>query len=184
MSEEDVMRVLIAYASANGSTRGIAEHVARRLASESWTVDCRSVTDVAVVDGYDAVVVGSAIHGQAWLPEAGKFVRDNAAQLAHVPTWLFSVGMPGALARRLQRWAMQEGPKVMAPYVALTHPRDTRLFSGVVSREQFPLPSRIVFRLMGGHYGDHRDWPAIDRWAEDIHHALTRATSAREGVLS
>ncbi|MGH4011856.1 MAG: flavodoxin domain-containing protein [Pseudonocardiaceae bacterium] len=48
---------------------------------------------------YDAVVLGSAIHNQEWLPQAIRFVRRNLDALAARPVWLFSAGMPGALPR-------------------------------------------------------------------------------------
>ena len=91
-----------------------------------------------------------------------------------MPVWLFSVGMPGALARPLRKAAMREGPKALAPYEAAVRPRDTHLFSGVVRKEHFPAGSRAVMRMMGGRYGDFRDWPEIDAWAETISSGLVR----------
>ncbi|MEU6378750.1 hypothetical protein [Streptomyces sp. NPDC046909] len=46
--------------------------------------------------------------------------------------------------------------------------RDHRLFSGVVAPAQLPLAGRLLFRLMGGRFGDHRDWATIDGWADTI----------------
>jgi menaquinone-dependent protoporphyrinogen oxidase len=162
------MRVLVTYVSPHGSTRGIAERIATRLRDRGVAVDCLPVGETRAVEAYDAVVVGSAIHGQAWLPEAAQFISTHAAELEARAVWLYSVGMPGALARPLRRFAMREGPKVVAPFAPLVHPRGTRLFSGVVGRQQFPLVSRVVMRLMGGRFGDFRDWPAIDAWATSI----------------
>lgn len=161
------MRVLVGYASARGSTRGVAERIASDLTDRGFAVDCRPIADVHDVAGYDAVVAGSAIHGQAWMSAAARFLSTHAAELSGLPLWLFSVGMPGALARPLRRLAMREGPKAVAPFAAL-HPRGAPLFSGVVSRQDFPLRSRIVLRAMGGHYGDFRDWDAIDAWTGRI----------------
>jgi menaquinone-dependent protoporphyrinogen oxidase len=60
------------------------------------------------VDGYDAIVIGIAIHGRAWLAEASQFLSTHADELVVRPVWLYSVGMPGALARLLRRLAMRE----------------------------------------------------------------------------
>ena len=57
------------------------------------------------------MVLGSAIHNGAWLPEATEVVRANAEVLAAKPVWLFSVGMVAALPRRLQGRALREGPQ-------------------------------------------------------------------------
>jgi menaquinone-dependent protoporphyrinogen oxidase len=160
--------VLVTYVSPGGSTRGVAERVAQRLREAGVRVDCAPVHDVQGVGDYDGVVVGSALHGRAWLPEAAEFLSDNAGELVVRSVWLFSVGMPGALARPLRTMAMREGPRAVAPYIELVRPRGTRLFSGVVSRQQFPLVSRLVLRLMGARFGDFRSWPDIDAWADEI----------------
>jgi menaquinone-dependent protoporphyrinogen oxidase len=171
------MTVLVTYATAAGSTAGIAQRIADRLTSDGFAVSCLPVDEVrGPVSSYDAVVVGSAIHDQAWLPEATRFVVTHSAELAARPTWLFSVGMPGALGKGLRRWAMKEGPKVLTPF-ADVHAWDTRLFSGVVLPSQLPFTGRLVFRLLGGRYGDFRDWDEIDRWADEINLAIPRVVS-------
>lgn len=99
----------------------------------------------------------------------GHAVRaENASALAGLPVWVFGVGMPGALPRVLRRWAMQEDPKVIADIEASIQPRGHRLFSGVLRPDQFPAVSRIIIRLTGARYGDYRDWPEIDAWADEI----------------
>lgn len=170
------VRVLVTYVSPHGSTRGIAERIATRLRDSGLLVDCRPIHEAQAVADYDAVVVGSAIHGQAWLPEASRFLATHADELVVKPVWLYSVGMPGALPRPLRRLAMREGPKAIAPLAAMVRPRDTRLFSGVVSKQQFPPVSRATLRLMGAHYGDFRSWPDIDAWAASISDCLLEGT--------
>ena len=162
------MRVLVTYVSPHGSTRGVAERIATRLREGGCAADCLPVHEIQSIAEYDGFVVGSAIHDQAWLTEASQFVSTRAAEFVLKPVWLYSVGMPGALARPLRKMAMREGPKVVAPFVDMVRPEDTRLFSGVVSKQQFPRISRLVLRLMGGRYGDFRDWPEIDAWAATI----------------
>lgn len=127
---------------------------------------------------YDAIVLGSAIHGQAWLPEATGFVDGNAVALAGRPVWLFSVGMPAALPRVMRRWAMREGPKALKDITARIHPQGQRLFSGVIRPEHLPAVSRIILRLMGARFGDYRDWPEIDSWANQIASRLRAASEA------
>jgi menaquinone-dependent protoporphyrinogen oxidase len=166
------MTTLVGYASVYGSTRGVAERVAARLADQGLGVEVRAVDEVKDAARYDAFVLGSAIHNRAWLPEGQRFLRDNVALLAASPVWLFSVGMPGALPRPLRRWAMREGPQAVAEFQGTIHPSGDRLFSGVVRRDQFPFISRVAFRMMGCRYGDLRDWPGIDAWAVGIAHTL------------
>ncbi|MFC5889947.1 MULTISPECIES: hypothetical protein [Kitasatospora] len=46
--------------------------------------------------------------------------------------------------------------------------QDHHDFSGAVEPDHWPLPGRAAFKLMGGRYGDHRDWADVDRWAESV----------------
>ena len=54
--------------------------------------------------------------------------------LGAVPVWLFSVGMPAALPKRVQPWAMQEEDQMAQKLSAFVDPRGHRLFSGVVRK--------------------------------------------------
>ena len=50
----------------------------------------------------------------------------------------------------------------------LLHPREHRNFAGAIARSHWPATGRAFFRAAGGRYGDHRNWPAIDAWADLI----------------
>lgn len=161
------MRVLVAYASGDGSTAGIAHRIAERLRERGHAISDQPVSSAGSPRGFDAVVLGSAIHGRQWLGQATTFVSINRADLQSRPLWTFSVGMPDALPRPFRRIARTEEDGIISQLDDL-RPRGHRLFSGVVQPSQFPLPSRIFLRLAGGRYGDFRDWHAIDEFAEEI----------------
>ena len=162
------MSVLVTYASAFGSTREIAERVGEVIGKWEPRVAVRPVGEVDTTAGFDAVVVGSAVHNQAWLPEARAFLRRNAASLSEKPLWMFSVGMPGALPEVLRRMAMSEEAVLRGRFKGIVEPVEHHLFSGVVTPERLPLIGRLIFRLIGGRYGDHRDWQEIEAWADRI----------------
>src|SRR5581483_3904135 len=75
------MSVLVTYATAFGSTREIAERVGEVIGKWVPSAVVRPVDEMDTVAGYDAIVVGSAVHNQVWQPEAREFVRRNAADL-------------------------------------------------------------------------------------------------------
>ncbi|HZP54582.1 flavodoxin domain-containing protein [Actinocrinis sp.] len=162
------MSVLVTYATAFGSTREIAERVGEVIGKWVPSAVVRPVDEMDTVAGYDAIVVGSAVHNQVWLPEAREFVRRNAADLSDRPVWTFSVGMPGALPRLLRRMAMSEEAILRAQFKGVVGPVGHHLFSGVVTPECLPRIGRVIFRLIGGRYGDHRDWHEIEAWADGI----------------
>jgi menaquinone-dependent protoporphyrinogen oxidase len=167
--------VLVAYASRHGSTRGVAERVAARLAEHGSRVHVRPVDQVDDLDGYDAVVFGSPVYNGAWLLEAARFVRANVDDLVGAPVWLFSVGTFGD-RKRVFGPLMRKEPKGIVGIRQVLHPRDYRVFAGVIDRQRWPLASRLFYWALGGRLGDNRDWREIDAWAERIARGLQAPT--------
>ncbi|MGY1708808.1 flavodoxin domain-containing protein [Geodermatophilus sp. SYSU D00758] len=167
-------RVLVAYATAAGSTRGIAERIADRLRDVAEVV-VRPADPELDVSSFDAVVVGSAVHGMAWLPAATHLLRRARATLGDRPLWCFSVAgvAPRDPVRRLV--TDRELQQVERGFPSGLAPRDHRLFGGVVVLRGMPLWGRLFWLALGGRPGDHRDWAAVDRWADGIAAALPTA---------
>lgn len=172
---EDSTRVLVAYATANGSTAGVADRVADRLRGAGCEVDCRPAGPGLDPGSYDAVVVGSAVHDMAWLPAALDLLRRTPESVA---TWFFSVGGLGPAGPLTRRMTTLEVGRVEQGFPPALRGRDHRLFAGVVRTAGLALWGRIFWRLVGGRDGDHRDWPAIDAWAEGIGARLTGPRAA------
>ncbi|MDW8804250.1 flavodoxin domain-containing protein [Streptomyces scabiei] len=168
------MDILVGFATAHGSTREIAERLAAELSEAGLKAEARAMDTVDDADAYRAFVLGSAVHGQTWLDPAKDFLRDNLGLLGARPVWLFSVGMPGALRGPGKRLAPREAPAIVDSLPGDLPYRDHRLFSGVIGQTQLPLRGRIMFHLMGGRFGDYRDWDAIDAWAAGIAAELAR----------
>jgi menaquinone-dependent protoporphyrinogen oxidase len=171
------MTVLVAYASRHGATEEIAARVASRLAGSGATVVLRRVDDVDNLDSYDAVVFGAPVYDQSWPPEADRFVAQHGKALAERPLWLFSVGAFGD-TRRLIGSVTHREPKGIAEIRAGIRPREYRVFQGVVRKHQWPLWSRVFFHAFGGRFGDHREWPVIEAWADGIADALPSLRSS------
>lgn len=168
------MVVLVAHASEHGSTRQIAERVAARLGEQGLSAEARPVADVTALAGYDAFVVGSAIHSGDWLPQGTAFLGGNRTALAGHPVWLFSVSTIGeqssAFPPRVARWMrnMMKVPRAVTAVEAEVRPRDHHAFAGVILPGHWGLPARVALRAFGGRFGDHRNWQEIDAWAMSI----------------
>lgn len=85
-------RVLIAYGSRRGSADEIAEVIAKTLADEGVAADVADAADVRSVAGYDAVLIGGALHANKWPRAARKLILHHAKALRTRPVWLFSCG--------------------------------------------------------------------------------------------
>ena len=100
--------------------------------------------------------------------EANAFVIAHRDALAARPLWLFSVGSFGDTKRLVGALTHKE-PKGIEEIRAEIHAREYRVFKGVIHKHQWPFWSRnMLFRAFGGRFGDHRDWPTIDAWADEI----------------
>jgi menaquinone-dependent protoporphyrinogen oxidase len=174
------MNVLVGYATAHGSTRGVAERIAAILAGRGVEVSLRPIEAGLDPMKYDILVLGSAIHNGAWLPEAVEFVETHLKDLARRPLWLFSVSSigeeSGAFPRVVRRTMFRtlKDPKGIAPFWPELTPKDHHWFAGVVTRQQWGRSGDVFMRLLLGRYGDHRNWREIDAWAEKIGAELKR----------
>ena len=135
--------------------------------------------EVEAVAGYEAVVVGGAIHNQAWLPPALLFFTRHARELAKRPVWAFSRGMADALPKPFRkRGAALQQERLARVLVKEVRLRGHKIFSGVYKAGQMPAPLRMLFRVTGGRFGDFRDWAAVDGWTDQITDQLTRPASS------
>ncbi|MBC6445828.1 flavodoxin domain-containing protein [Actinokineospora xionganensis] len=173
------MRILIASASLHGSTAQIADAIAEeiRAALPSAEVDVRAVHEVGRVDGYDVVILGSAVYTGHWLAEAVRFVRANAPILFTRAVWLFSSGPVGKLRPFLE-------PIEAAEMAGISAAREHRVFDGCLDRSQLRWYGRALATATHAPEGDFRDWQAIRGWARGISvwlrtHETTRHTLER-----
>lgn len=171
--------VLVAFASRHGATRGVAERIAARLQDGGLAVTLGQVEDVPETPPGCAVVLGSPVYDQSWPPEFDDFVERHMQSLAGRRTWLFSVGTFGD-RRRVIGPLMRREPRNIGQVCETMRPADYRVFAGVIRREQWPLPSRMLFHLFGGRLGDNREWAGIDEWAETILETLVHRAEPAE----
>ncbi|HEX7699190.1 MAG TPA: flavodoxin domain-containing protein [Kofleriaceae bacterium] len=169
-------KILVGYASAHGSTKGIAEAIGARLIKAGLRADVRSIDEVGSIEAYDALVIGSAVHDRKWLPPAATFIRSHAAELSRHPLWLFSVGSLGETSsffgaragRLLQRMRKGRDAEEMADFRKVVGPRAHRNFAGAIETSHWSAVGGFFLKLLGGRFGDHRDWRDIDAWADGI----------------
>lgn len=174
------MRILVAYATRHGATRGIAERIARALERPGLEVTLQSVDDARATAEYDAFVIGSAAYMGGWLGDATAFVRRHRKVLAGRPTWLFSSGPigPDKVDAKGRDQLSASEPKEFAEFDRSIAPRGRQVFFGAYDPDAPPvgMAEGFMARFMriapavrtALPAGDFRDWPAIDAWAEGI----------------
>ena len=158
------MRVLVAAASRHHGTREIAEAIATGLIRRGFEADAVPVDHVTTLDGYDAVVLGSAVYMGRWLGEARRFAQIHTSALGMMPVWLFSSGPVGPADHPIPPGTPADVPVLMR----LTQAIDHRTFPGRLDMRRLHFGERAAVRTIHAPEGDSRDWDAVDRFAAEI----------------
>jgi menaquinone-dependent protoporphyrinogen oxidase len=176
------MNVVVGYASRHGATGQIAERIAEVLRATGLDVRIGPVGSVELAGG-EAYVIGSATYFGHWLREATELVQRHREVLAGSPVWLFSSGPLGREATDAQGQDLRTSaePEELSELREAVHPRDHRVFFGVLDPSSLRMRERMVRALPAGRQllpeGDFRDWADIDAWANRIASELTRGAS-------
>jgi len=179
------MKILVAYASRHGATRGIAERIGQTLQRSGLEVTLQPVQQAGAVEEYDAFVIGSAAYMNHWLDDATRFVQQHRSLLASRPVWLFSSGPVGTEKVDAKGQDLLEAsiPGEFAEFADAIHPRDQHVFFGAYDPNAKPVG---FMERLGAPFlkmpavrealpaGDFRDWPAIEAWAEGISRQLQK----------
>jgi menaquinone-dependent protoporphyrinogen oxidase len=156
------MNVLVTAASKYGATGEIAAAIGEVLTDHGLDATVLPCEQVDGVDGYDAVVLGSAVYAGHWLKAARALVARAGGALAGRPVWLFSSGPIGDPPKP------EEDPVDVADILAVIRAREHRLFAGKLVRRQLSFGDKAIAVALRVPDGDFRDWAAIKGWAAQI----------------
>jgi menaquinone-dependent protoporphyrinogen oxidase len=161
-----MMKILITYASAHGTTQSIAERIESCMnATNIGVVTVDPIEENPHLGDFDVIIIGSAIHNGSWLPPATRFMKLSTLFLKEQPrpTWVFSVGMPAkGVAATAEEHKME---KWLKGHVEI---RGHTLFQGRWQQGDLPWGLNWLLLCFGGRVEDRRDWDAIDKWADSI----------------
>ena len=164
-------KVLVAVASKHGGTQDIAYGIARILMGWGLKADVKNIETDADINGYEAVILGSAVYRGSWLKPAINFVNCYASELSSRPTWLFSSGPVGTPLKPEPEEAVKIG-EIMAK----TKAREHHVFTGRLDKRNLSLTERSIVKMVGVKDGDWRDWQDVGSWAVKIAKQLRKQT--------
>jgi menaquinone-dependent protoporphyrinogen oxidase len=145
-------RVLIAYATKHGSTREVADTIATTLKEQGLRADLQPAKACATLDGYGAVVLGSALYMGHWHKDARQFLLRHHDGLATIPLAIFAMGPkdlePASIASARQQLdrALKHAPE--------PGPVAIEIFGGVIDPSQLRFPFN---RMPASDARDRRD---------------------------
>lgn len=152
------MRILVAYGSKMGGTKGLAEMLGADLTDLGHEVDVRPAKEVTDVDPYGAVVIGGALYYFiSWNKDAGNLIKRHRKALRQRSVWLFSSGPLDDSATEKDIPPIRAARKAMEQVGARGHVT----FGGRLEQESRGLP-----------VGDWRDPAHVRSWTERINNEL------------
>lgn len=162
--------LVVAAASRRGATAAIADRLARVILAglpSCWSVRTPDLADLRVLDGADAVVLGSTLHLGHWLRPA-LALRRQAQDAQLLGLWLFSTG---SISHDLGRHRLVVSADDL---VDAGRANDHQVFARSVDVSpwrRWPSPGGEVMPEL------HHDWASIDAWGGSISSQLAGAAS-------
>jgi menaquinone-dependent protoporphyrinogen oxidase len=160
-------KVLVTYATRTGYTIGIAQKIGETLAERGFLVDVKPVHADPDPANYQAVVIGSAVNGAKWLPEAVEYVKRHQQALHKPQVALFCVhilNLGDSAASQKNRKAYLN---VVRPLVSASS-EGYFAGKGLDPKETSAVVRWIMRVTKFMPEGDCRDWLKIAAWAQSF----------------
>lgn len=170
-------RILVAYATAAGTTQGVAEAIAKALATGGVTVDVCEAGKVNDVSGYSAVVLGTGIRAGHVYREAAVFVETHQQPLSQMPVAYFVVCATMVKNTEKNRAKANTYLDQLQEKAPAVKPVDKGLFGGAMDYRKLSLLPKLIIKVMRQPQGDWRDWESIRTWATDLRPTLLREST-------
>jgi len=162
-------RILVVSATRAGSTLEVAQVIGEVLRERGFEVQVKPVKENPPVDGFQAVIVGSAIRMNNWLPEALEFLKKNQTKLSQIPTAVFTCHRLNTGEEAASRAAREA---YSAPVRQIVSPQAEAFFSGELDHAKLNLVDRLLAQAVEKSTqtpaGDFRDWSRIRAWAQTV----------------
>ena len=191
--------VAVLYATREGQTLRIAEHIAARLRTHGFPVDvlavARNLSETLDLTRYGATVVAASVHIGKHEREMVEFVKKHRAALERVPSAFFSVSLSEAGAEDASA-TPERRERASANVNAVTDaflretgwkPMRVQPVAGALLYRQYGAIVRLVMRFIARKVGattdtsrDHEytDWQALDRLADEFASLVAKEESA------
>jgi menaquinone-dependent protoporphyrinogen oxidase len=176
------------YATREGQTQRIAEHVAAGLRSHGLNAEVKNVREISQpldLDKFAASVLAASVHAGSHEPEMVRFVKDNLVQLERLPAAFLSVTLseagverPNATAAERARFAA-DVQKMIDQFFSETgwRPKRVKPVAGALLYTKYSMLVRFVMKQIAKKAGgstdtskDHEytDWAALDAFVVEL----------------
>ncbi len=171
--------VLVVYGTTEGQTRKVAEFIENALKERGAKVDLldsASASAALVQPFYAAAIVCGSLHQHHYQASLLRFVQDNAAWLAGIPSAFVAVSLTAVLDDTESRDELREAVEAVFRKAGWT-PTITRHAAGALRYTQYDYFKRLIMKLIAKQHGgdtdtthDHEytDWDDLTRFVEEF----------------
>jgi menaquinone-dependent protoporphyrinogen oxidase len=180
--------ILVIYATREGHTQRIAEHIRALLDSRQRTselVDAAHLPQGFSLTNYSAAIVGASLHTGKHEPEMVKFVKRHLNELPQIPTLFLSVSLsertvedPHALAEKRAQ-AEADVERTIASFLKETgwRPSHVAAVAGALLYSKYNFVVRFIMKRIANKAGgpvdtsrdyEFTDWLKLDRLIEEF----------------
>jgi len=178
----------IFYATREGHTRHIAEHLASDFQARGMEVETTNVADrpdEIDLNSFSFAIVAASVHAGSHEPEMIRFVKSHRNQLERMPTAFISVTLSEAGAERVDGTPAERArfaadvKKVIDAFFEQTgwHPKRVKPVAGALLYTKYNFLIRFVMKRIARKAGaatdtsrdyEYTDWLALDRFVDEI----------------
>jgi menaquinone-dependent protoporphyrinogen oxidase len=194
-----VTRVGVFYATREGHTRRIADHIAGDLCKLGFDVDAQDVKHPLKfkLDRYSTVVLAASVHAGSHEPEMVKFVRENRSTLESMPSAFISVTLSEAGVENSEATPAEhtkfaaDVDQMLGKFFAETlwHPTRVKPVAGALLYTQYNFLVRFIMKRIARKAGaatdtsrdyDYTDWGALDKFVEEFASEIRSSVAASD----
>lgn len=164
-------KILVTYATKYGSTREVAEAVAKTLSEKGLSVELLPAAKVPSLEPYSGVVLGAPIYLGHFHGDARKFFARYQAALTACKTAFFALG---PTEDKEEDWieTRKQFDQELANMPGF-NPLARELFGGKMDPARFRFPDNLLTALPASPLhnlpaNDNRNWDKIHAWAEGL----------------
>ncbi len=192
------LRVGIFFATRDGHTKRIAEHIARDLRGRGFDVDVLDVRRALPfsLPSYDAAILAASVHNGNHEAEMVEFVKHHRAELERMPTAFLSVTLSEAGAENIESTPaeheqfVQDVNQMLDRFFQQTEWRPTRVkpVAGALLYTRYNFLLRLIMKRIAkkagsdtdtSHDYDYTDWVALDHFISEFEEIARSAAASR-----
>ena len=161
-------KILLVSSGWSGSSESVAQEIAGLLREAGYTVDVSTARKAPKPEGYQALVVGTAIHMGQVHPDVKAYLHKHEAAISALPTAYFVVCLTMKDDTEENRRTVNGYLDVVRKETPAITPASIGLFAGSLIYAKLSLPLRIILKMAKLEEGDYRDWDEIRRWSVEL----------------